>query len=158
MRAQSGAITSTRLVPLLVEMGATVSLRSPGVATAASGESVFAVCGRSLSSHDVQTIASLGAISTLRGAGLPRLEDAAERHHEIAALPLSRDDRRGLFSVGPVAVEADAVMPLQRDPGSVSNPEWAHSISVQLRRRYLVNRHAEFVSFPVNPLWDKYFE
>ncbi len=69
-------------------------------------------------------IAELSDVTTLNGAGLPRLETAVERHREITSILVSHHDWRGLFSVGLDAVEHEAVMPLQRDPAAFDNDEW----------------------------------
>lgn len=102
-------------------------------------------------------IAELSDVTTLNGAGLPRLETAVERHREITSILVSHHDWRGLFSIGLDAVEHEAVMPLQRDPAAFADDEWAHSVSFELLRRYLVNVHAEFTGTPTDPAWSNYF-
>ncbi len=49
------------------------------------------------------------------------------------------------------------MLPLQRNPVAFNNPEYAHRISLELLRRFLVNVHAEFGSGAVEPHWAHFF-
>ncbi|WP_233608709.1 DUF5995 family protein [Nocardia stercoris] len=89
---------------------------------------------------------------------LAQLESGVARLHEITAILNSHGDRRGLFGIGLDAVEQDAVMPLQRDPGAFENRDYAHAISLDLLSRYLRNLHAEFTGGTVEPHWAHYFD
>ncbi len=115
-------------------------------------------CGTPLSADELDTIAQLSDTSTLTGDALQRLETAVARHHEITEILVAHRDRRGLFPLGLDGVEQVAVMPLQRDPGAFQDPEYAHAISLELLRRFLVNVHAAFTGAPVEPQWARYFE
>ncbi|MDI9915834.1 DUF5995 family protein [Rhodococcus sp. IEGM 1379] len=148
---------SSRFTPLAIALGISITLLSPGFATAEPGESLSVACGTPLAPGDVARIADLSDVTTLRGEGLERLETAVERHHQITTILVSHHDWRGLFSIGLDAVEHDAVMPLQRDPASFADAQWAHSVSYELLRRYLVNVHAEFTGTPTDPAWSNYF-
>lgn len=146
-----------RLYPLTLALGITAAFLSPGSALAEPGESLSTACGSQLSNAEVGRIAELSDVTTLNGAGLPPLETAVERHREITSILVSHHDWRGLFSIGLDAVEHEAVMPLQRDPAAFDNDEWAHSVSYELLRRYLVNVHAEFTGTLTDPAWNNYF-
>ncbi|WP_174566201.1 DUF5995 family protein [Nocardia pseudovaccinii] len=117
-----------------------------------------AFCGTPLSADELDTIAQLSDTSTLIGNALQRLETAVARHREITEILVAHRDRRGLFPLGLDGVEQSAVMPLQRDPGAFLDPEYAHAISLELLRRFLVNVHAAFTGAPVEPQWARYFE
>ena len=114
-------MTPMRLYPLTLALGTTVTFLastflSPGSALADPGESLSRACGSPLSNAEVDRVAELSDVTTLTGAGLPRLETAVERHREITSILVSHHDWRGLFSVGLDAVEPEAVMPLRRAP------------------------------------------
>ncbi|WP_433714549.1 DUF5995 family protein [Nocardia sp. CA-084685] len=117
-----------------------------------------AFCGTALSVGELDTIAQLSDTSTLTGDASQRLETAVTRHHEITEILVAHRDRRGLFPLGLDGVEQVAVMPLQRDPGAFQDREYAHAISLELLRRFLVNVHAAFTGAPVEPQWARYFE
>ncbi|MFI6777222.1 DUF5995 family protein [Nocardia sp. NPDC050412] len=117
-----------------------------------------AFCGTPLSADELDTIAQLSDTSTLTGDTLQRLESAVARHHEITEILVAHRDRRGLFPLGLDGVEQVAVMPLQRDPGAFQDREYAHAISLELLRRFLVNVHAAFTGAPVEQHWARYFE
>ncbi|MFI6364090.1 DUF5995 family protein [Nocardia sp. NPDC050630] len=116
-----------------------------------------AFCGTPLSVGELDTIAQLSDTSTLTGDASQRLETAVTRHHEITEILVAHRDRRGLFPLGLDGVEQVAVMPLQRDPGAFQDREYAHAISLELLRRFLVNVHAAFIGAPVEPQWARYF-
>ncbi|MEV4128976.1 DUF5995 family protein [Nocardia sp. NPDC049707] len=117
-----------------------------------------AFCGTPLSADELDTIARLSDTSTLTGDALQRLETAVARHHEITEILVAHRDRRGLFPIGLDGVEQSAVMPLQRDPGAFRDREYAHAISLELLRRFLVTMHAAFTGGSVEPHWARYFE
>ncbi|WP_433598803.1 DUF5995 family protein [Nocardia sp. CA-135953] len=117
-----------------------------------------AFCGTPLSADELDTIARLSDTSTLIGDALQRLETAVARHREITEILVAHRDRRGLFPLGLDGVEQSAVMPLQRDPSAFLDPAYAHAISLELLRRFLVNVHAAFTGAPVEPQWARYFE
>ncbi|MFE9323448.1 DUF5995 family protein [Nocardia sp. NPDC052278] len=117
-----------------------------------------AFCGTPLSADELDTIAQLSDTSTLFGDAVQRLETAVARHRQITEILVAHRDRRGLFPLGLDGVEQSAVMPLQRDPGAFLDPEYAHAISLELLRRFLVNVHAAFTGAPVEPQWARYFE
>ncbi len=130
-----------------------------GLTPVAVAEPVAPVsCGTPLSADELDTIARLSDISTLTGDPLQRLETAVTRHHEITEILVAHRDRRGLFSIGLDGVEQSAVMPLQRDPAAFLDREYAHAISLELLRRFLVNVHAAFTGAPLAPQWARYFE
>jgi hypothetical protein len=115
-------------------------------------------CWTALSPDELDTIADLSDTTTLAGDSLQRLETAVDRHHRITEILVSHRDRRGLFPLGLDGVEQAAVMPLQRDPAAFADRDYAHAISLELLRRFLVNLHAEFTGGSVEPQWAHYFE
>ncbi|WP_231953362.1 DUF5995 family protein, partial [Nocardia sp. 852002-51244_SCH5132740] len=118
-----------------------------------------AQCGTPLSAAEIQTVAALSDTTTI-GAGptLDRLDEAVARNHRIADILASHHDWRGLFDVGLDAVEQSPVLPLQHDAGAFADPEYAHAISYELLRRFLVNLHAEFTGGTPEPHWAWYFQ
>lgn len=115
-------------------------------------------CGTPLSNNDIQRIVTLSDYSNIdTGNTLQRLETAVARNTAITKILVDHRDRRGLFAIGLDAVEHSAVMPLQRDPAAFQNPEYAHRISLELLRRFLVTIHAEFTGAPTTPSWTNYF-
>ncbi|AYF76753.1 hypothetical protein D7D52_26375 [Nocardia yunnanensis] len=117
-----------------------------------------APCGSALSAAEASEIAQLSDTTTLGGADtLERLQEAVERNHRITELYEQHGDRRGTFASGLDTVEYAAVMPLQRDPGSFADAEYAHRLSYDLLRRYLDNVHAEFTTGAPEPHWANYF-
>jgi hypothetical protein len=148
---------SSRIVTTAIALSFTFALLLPGSVAADPGKNLSIACGTPLTAGEVERIAYLSDVSTLHGEGLERLESAVERHHQITTILVSHHDWRGLFSIGLDAVEHEAVMPLQRDPGVFANRSWAHSVSYELLRRYLANIHAEFTGAPTDPAWSNYF-
>ncbi|WP_024805615.1 DUF5995 family protein [Nocardia sp. BMG51109] len=116
-----------------------------------------AVCGSPLSSDEISTVTELSDTTTLAAAGLPRLEEAVDRHHRITEILAEHRDRRGLFSIGLDVAELAAVMPLQRNPIAFASPGYAQAISFELLRRYLDNVHGEFTGGFVESHWAQYF-
>lgn len=111
-----------------------------------------------MAAAEIDHIVALSNVSTLPASpSLERLEDEVARHQEITEILVRHRDWRGLFSIGLDAVESTAVMPMQRDPDSFGDRDWAHALSSDLLRRYLVNLHAEFTGAPVDPHWAQYF-
>jgi hypothetical protein len=140
-------------------VGAVCAALALGAAPAAADlpHARTAACGTPLSDGELDTIADLSDTTTLTGTPLQRLETAADRLHRITEILVTHRDRRGLFPVGLDAVEQSAVLPLQRDPASFTDSGYAHAISLDLLRRFLVNLHGEFTSGPVEPHWARYF-
>lgn len=116
-----------------------------------------AECGSPLSAAELDSIATLSETATLSGTPLRRLEAAVDHLHRITEILVAHHDRRGLFPLGLDAVEQEAVMPLQRDPGAFSDSAYAHALSLELLRRFLDNLHGEFTGGPVASHWVRYF-
>ncbi|MGM7645496.1 DUF5995 family protein [Nocardia sp. JW2] len=130
----------------------------PGLVAGPAGAVTDTACGSALSPADVGEIARLSDTSEIAGADtLARLEDAVDRHHRITEILVEHRDLRGLFAIGLDGVESTAVMPMQRDPAAFLDREYAHSISLELLRRFLDNLHAEFSGGVVEPQWAHYF-
>ncbi|WP_430332999.1 DUF5995 family protein [Rhodococcus sp. ACT016] len=146
-----------RLYASVVTLTASLTLLSPGLATADADPSVATACGTPLSTSEIEQIVDLSDTSSLTGSGLTQLEDAIDRHRRITNILVAHRDWRGLFSVGLNAVEYDAVLPLQRDPTALQDRAWAPKISYNLLARYLRNLRAEFTGTPVDPPWANYF-
>ncbi|MFE7742684.1 DUF5995 family protein [Nocardia sp. NPDC057455] len=142
------ALTSAVTVLLL-----TISL-GPAIASAAP---VDTACGTPLAPAETAEIAELSDTGTLTGSALWQLEEAVDRHRRITEILVAHRDLRGVFGLGLDAVERAAVLPLQRDPASFDDPEWAHRISLELLSRFLRTVHAEFTGAPVDPHWGHYF-
>ncbi|PSR70090.1 hypothetical protein C8258_03365 [Nocardia sp. MDA0666] len=116
-------------------------------------------CGTPLSPAEIRTVAELSDTTTIgAGSTLDRFDEAVARNHRITEILTSHHDRRGLFDVGLDAVEQDPVLPLQHDPSAFVDPEYAHAISYELLRRFLVNLHAEFTDGTPEPHWAWYFQ
>ncbi|WP_187684887.1 DUF5995 family protein [Nocardia wallacei] len=130
-----------------------------GVAPAAAfgADTPAVACGSPLADSEVDTITALSDTSTLAGAPLRRLEDAVERHRRITEILVAHGDRRGVFPLGLDTAEQLSVMPMQRDPAAFAESDYAHAISLELLRRFLVNLHAEFGGGAVEPHWAPYF-
>ncbi|MFE3193048.1 DUF5995 family protein [Nocardia sp. NPDC059240] len=115
-------------------------------------------CSPALSPAENDEIARLSDTGTLADDNaLVRLEDAVAREHRITEIYEQHADRRGTFASGLDTVEHEAVMPLQRDPQSFDDPEYAHRLSFDLLRRYLDNVHTEFTGGTPEPHWANYF-
>ncbi|WP_330231559.1 DUF5995 family protein [Nocardia sp. NBC_00508] len=124
----------------------------------ASAAPIHAACGTPLTAAETAEIATLSDPATLTGSSLRRLEQAIADHQRITEILVRHRDRRGLFALGLDAVEHAAVLPLQRDPASFADQEWAHRISLELLSRFLRNVHAEFTGAPTDPQWTHYFD
>jgi hypothetical protein len=144
-----------RIASIVVALGFSSLIASAPQA----GAVAEAQCGTPLSAAEIQTVAALSDTTTI-GAGptLDRLDEAVARNHRIADILASHHDWRGLFDVGLDAVEQSPVLPLQHDPGAFADPEYAHAISYELLRRFLVNLHAEFTGGTPEPHWAWYFQ
>lgn len=130
-----------------------------GPALAAPAPLVSTACGSALDAGEIDRIATLSDTTTLPpGATLTALEDAVARHKQITEILVRHRDWRGLFALGLDGVERAAVMPLQRDPGAFLDRDYAHRISFELLRRFLVNVHAEFGGGTLEPHWAHYFD
>ncbi|MGQ4599346.1 DUF5995 family protein [Nocardia sp. R6R-6] len=129
----------------------------PGGATA-SAASIEAACGTPLAPTETAVVATLSDTTTLTGSSLQQLEQAIDHHRRITEILVRHRDRRGLFALGLDEVEHAAVLPLQRDPASFADPEWAHRISLELLSRFLRAVHAEFTGAPAEPHWAYYFD
>lgn len=114
-------------------------------------------CGTPLTPAETATITALSDTGTLTGSSLGQLEQAVDRHRRITEILVAHRDLRGVFALGLDAVEHAAVLPLQRDPASIDDPEWAHRISLELLSRFLHTVHAEFTGAPADPHWAHYF-
>ncbi|WP_454197831.1 DUF5995 family protein [Nocardia sp. Marseille-Q1738] len=123
----------------------------------ASAAPIHAACGTPLTAAETAEIAMFSDTTTLTGSSLRRLEQAIDNHQRISEILVRHRDWRGLFAFGLDAVEHAAVLPLQRDPASFADPEWAHRISLELLSRFLRNVHAEFTGAPAEPQWAHYF-
>ncbi|MVU76847.1 hypothetical protein GPX89_06250 [Nocardia sp. ET3-3] len=134
---------------------AAASVVTPAAALAAPATETG--CAPTLSPAENDEIARLSDTGDLGGDGLAKLEDAVARDHRITEILERHADRRGSFATGLDVVEAEAVMPLQRDPGSFADPEYAHRLSFDLLRRFLDNVHAEFSGGTPEPHWANYF-
>ncbi|MGF7123827.1 DUF5995 family protein [Rhodococcus sp. TAF43] len=143
--------------PLIVVLGALLTVVAPGPAQADAPQSVSTACGSPLSANEVDRVLELADTSTVPGSGLDRFEAAVERHREITDILVAHRDRRGLFSLGLNAVEHEAVLPLQRDPAALPDRRWSPAISYDLLARYLRNVHAEFSGTATDPAWANYF-
>lgn len=115
-------------------------------------------CGTPLSPAEISSIADLSDTTTLTGSSMEQLERAVDNHRQLTQILVEHRDLRGVFALGLDAVEQAAVMPLQRDPASFTDPEWAHRISLELLSRFLRNVHAEFTGGPTDPQWTNYFD
>ncbi|MEV4130301.1 DUF5995 family protein [Nocardia sp. NPDC049707] len=147
--------TTIRATCAILVALATPAASAPALTSAAVDA---AVCGTALSPDELQTIADLSDTTTLAGDSMQRSETAVDRQHRITEILVSHRDRRGLFPLGWDAVEQVAVMPVQRDPAAFADRDYAHAISYELLRRFLVNLHAEFTGGSVEPQWAHYFE
>ena len=146
-------------VPQWVLVGITCAAVVAGItpATATAPSVATAGCGIPLSDREVEAIAALSDTSTLSGTPMRRLSDAIERHHRITDILVRHRDRRGLFPIGLDLSEQQAVMPLQRDPAAFAHPAYAHAVSLELARRFLVAFHREFTGGMLEPQWARYF-
>ncbi|MTE13468.1 hypothetical protein GLP40_11870 [Nocardia sp. CT2-14] len=127
-------------------------------ATALADPPSTSECTTTLSPAENADIARLSDTSTLDDEDeLARLQDAVAREHRITEIFERHADRRGTFASGLDTVEGAAVMPLQSDPRSFADPEYAHRISFDLLRRFLDNVHAEFSGGTPEPHWAHYF-
>ncbi len=151
-RSAAGRIS--RVVLVLAVLSAALGL---GSVTPARADIPDRACGTPLDSAEIASIVRLSDTSTLAGSSLDRLETAVERHRQIVAILVEHRDRRGVFAIGLDAVEQAAVMPLQRDPASFDDPEFAHRISLELLSRFLDTLHTEFTGAPTPPQWAAYF-
>ncbi|MEV6323740.1 DUF5995 family protein [Nocardia sp. NPDC051787] len=127
-----------------------------GSATA-SAAPIDTACGTPLTPAETAAVATLSDTTTLTGPPLRQLEQAIGNHQRITEILVRHRDWRGLFALGLDAVEHAAVLPLQRDPASFADPQWAHRISLELLSRFLRNVHAEFTGAPAEPHWAHYF-
>jgi Family of unknown function (DUF5995) len=145
---------------LFVVCAALATLVTPiAPALAAPSPLVSTACGTALDATEIDRIELLSDTTTLpTGATLVTLEDAVARHQQITEILVRHRDWRGLFALGLDGVEQAAVMPLQRDPGAFLDREYAHRISLDLLRRFLVNVHAEFGGGTLEPQWATYFD
>ncbi|TQF66382.1 hypothetical protein FK531_17915 [Rhodococcus spelaei] len=144
-------LAAVAALPLLASIAVTPT-------AAASATVPASACGTALTDAEIATVAALSDTTTITaGDPMARLGDQVDRQHRIAEILVAHHDRRGLFGIGLDAVEQAAVMPLQRSPASFATPAWAHAISTDLLRRYLVNVHAEFTGTPIEPDWQRYF-
>ncbi|MGK8524379.1 DUF5995 family protein [Nocardia asteroides] len=123
----------------------------------ASATPVRAACGTPLTAAETSAIAELSDTRALTGPALWQLEQAIDRHRRITEILVRHRDLRGVFALGLDAVERAAVLPLQRDPASFDDPEWAHRISLNLLARFLRNVHAEFTGAATDAHWAHYF-
>lgn len=123
----------------------------------ASAAPIDTACGIPLTAAETATVAALSDTTTLTGSSLRQLEQAIGNHRRITEILVRHRDWRGLFALGLDAAEYAAVLPLQRDPASFADPEWAHRISLELLSRFLRNVHAEFSGSPAEPHWAHYF-
>lgn len=115
-------------------------------------------CGTPLTPEETAAIARLSDTEAPAGSSLWQLDQAIDRHRQITEILVRHRDLRGVFALGLDAVEQAAVLPLQRDPASFDDPEWAHRISLELLSRFLRALHAEFTGAPAEPHWAHYFE
>jgi hypothetical protein len=141
------------LIAAVTALIPTISL-GPAIASAAPAATA---CGTPLAPAETAAIAELSDTGTLTGSALRQLEEAVDRHRRITEILVAHRDPRGVFALGLDAVERAAVLPLQRDPASFDDPEWAHRISLELLSRFLRTVHAEFTGAPVDPHWAHYF-
>ncbi|NKY28407.1 DUF5995 family protein [Nocardia gamkensis] len=141
------------LIAAVTALILTISL-GPAIASAAPAATA---CGTPLAPAETAAIAELSDTGTLTGSALRQLEEAVDRHQRITEILVAHRDLRGVFALGLDAVERAAVLPLQRDPASFDDPEWAHRISLELLSRFLRTVHAEFTGAPVDPHWAHYF-
>ncbi|MFE5460223.1 DUF5995 family protein [Nocardia sp. NPDC056564] len=147
-------ITSIRLAVVSTLVLACAGLFGGGQAAAVAGSA----CGSALSQAEISSIAELSDTTTLTGSSMEQLERAVDNHRRLTRILVEHRDLRGVFGLGLDAVEQAAVMPLQRDPASFIDPEWAHRISLELLSRFLRNVHAEFTGEPTDPHWTNYFD
>ncbi|WP_223885656.1 DUF5995 family protein [Nocardia colli] len=147
-------ITTIRLAVASALILGSTGLFGIGQATAVADSA----CGTPLSPAEITSIAKLSDTTTLAGSSMEQLEQAVENHRQLTQILVEHRDLRGVFALGLDAVEQAAVMPLQRDPASFTDPEWAHRISLELLSRFLRNVHAEFTGAPTDPQWTNYFD
>ncbi|WP_039797650.1 DUF5995 family protein [Nocardia araoensis] len=131
----------------------TIALRPAPAAAAADP-----ACGTPLTPAETALVTELSDTGARSGPSLWQLEQAIDRHRRITEILVRHHDRRGVFALGLDAVEQAAVLPLQRDPTSFDDPEWAHRISLELLSRFLRALHAEFTGAPAEPHWAHYFD
>ncbi|MGQ4615317.1 DUF5995 family protein [Nocardia sp. R7R-8] len=148
--AQQSFSTLTLLVTVLL---VTIAVR-PATAVAAADPA----CGTPLTPAEKAVIAELSDTGAQSGSALWQLEQAIDRHRRITEILVRHRDPRGVFALGLDTVEQAAVLPLQRDPASFDDPEWAHRISLELLSRFLRALHAEFTGAPAEPQWAHYFD
>ncbi|WP_280295347.1 DUF5995 family protein [Nocardia abscessus] len=150
--------SARRLLPTLTLIVAAFLAVIPFGAATASATPVGAACGTPLAPAETAAIVALSDTGALTGSSLRRLEQAVDRHRRITEILVGHRDLRGVFALGLDAVERAAVLPLQRDPASFDDPEWAHRISLELLSRFLRTMHAEFTGAPAEPHWAHYFD
>ncbi|WP_280240106.1 DUF5995 family protein [Nocardia abscessus] len=150
--------SARRLLPTLTLIVSAFLAVIPFGAATASATPVGAACGTPLAPAETAAIVALSDTGALTGSSLRRLEQAVDRHRRITEILVGHRDLRGVFALGLDAVERAAVLPLQRDPASFDDPEWAHRISLELLSRFLRTLHAEFTGAPAEPHWAHYFD
>ncbi|MEU2039949.1 DUF5995 family protein [Nocardia niwae] len=153
----STSSTSARQVFRALVSAATVLVAAVAVGPTALAAPTGTACGTPLTPAETAAIAELSDTGTLTGSSLGQLEQAVDRHRKITRILVGHRDLRGVFALGLDAVEQAAVLPLQRDPASFDDPEWAHRISLELLSRFLRTVHAEFTGAPADPHWANYF-
>ncbi|WP_228830372.1 DUF5995 family protein [Nocardia beijingensis] len=151
------SITSARHVLSALTSGVTALLAAIALCPIAFAAPVGTACGTPLTPAETATITDLSDTGTLTGSAPAQLEQAVERHRRITEILVAHHDLRGVFALGLDAVEQAAVLPLQRDPASFDDPDWAHRISLELLSRFLHTVHAEFTGASADPHWAHYF-
>ncbi|MGV9336933.1 DUF5995 family protein [Nocardia sp. NPDC003726] len=155
--ARAPSTAARRLLPALVS-AVTVLLGTITLGPTAYAAPFGTACGTPLTRAETAEIAQLSAAGPQAGTSLWQLEQAIDRHRRITDILVRHHDSRGVFALGLDAVEQAAVLPLQRDPASFDDPEWAHRISLELLSRFLRALHAEFTGAPAEPQWAHYFD
>ncbi|MBF6078152.1 DUF5995 family protein [Nocardia beijingensis] len=149
--------TAARQILSALITAVTVLLGTIALGPTAYAAPTDTACGAPLSQAETAEIAELSETGPPTGSSLSQLERAVDRHRRITEILVRHRDSRGVFALGLDAVEQAAVLPLQRDPASFDDPEWAHRISLELLSRFLRALHAEFTGAPAEPQWAHYF-
>lgn len=154
--ARTPSIAARQILSALIT-AVTVLLGTIALGPTAYAAPVGTACGAPLTQAETAEIAELSETGAPTGSSLSQLERAVDRHRRITEILVRHRDSRGVFALGLDAVEQAAVLPLQRDPASFDDPEWAHRISLELLSRFLRALHAEFTGAPTEPQWAHYF-
>ncbi|UGT42562.1 DUF5995 family protein [Nocardia yamanashiensis] len=119
---------------------------------------VRAACGTPLTDAEVDKLVSLSDLSTVNEAtARQNLAVEAARNMEITQILTDHGDWRGLFGIGLLTIETQAVKPMLDQPGVFQNQPWVAALAESTLHHYLDSIHEEFVGAPKDPQWDRYY-